>query len=297
MLVVNKWLMKDVPLASTVTSVQFIICVLFCEIGKASGQLADIDAISSEKVFSFMYYIMSFVLGIYFNMKALAVSNVETLIVFRTCTPICVAFLDWLILGRQLPDARSAAALLVIVLGSYVYVYFDKQYEILGLYAYMWPFFYFFSICFNMTYGKHLMMTSKLKDPIWGSVYYTNTLSIVPMLILGFAVGNEGSRISTVSITPIWSLILFCSGFLGIIVSYSGFQCRSKMSATGYTVVGVANKMITIMLSTLLMDDHSTFKGIMGLILCVAGSVLYRQAPLRREKEEYIPVIVDASHV
>ena len=43
-----------------------------------------------------MLYIIAFVGGIYCNMRVLSVTNVETVIVFRTCSPLIVAVLDYL---------------------------------------------------------------------------------------------------------------------------------------------------------------------------------------------------------
>lgn len=57
-------------------------------------------------------------LGVYCNMRALAHSNVETVIIFRSCTPLAVSLCDWLFLGRELPAPRSLAALLTIAAGK-----------------------------------------------------------------------------------------------------------------------------------------------------------------------------------
>jgi len=51
-------------------------------------------------------------------MRALEISNIETVIIFRSCTPIAVSVCDHLFLGRELPSRRSSLALLIIAAGE-----------------------------------------------------------------------------------------------------------------------------------------------------------------------------------
>jgi len=70
---------------------------------------------SSSQAFSI--YTIAFVLGLYSNMRALEKSNVETIILFRSATPLAVSLCDFLFMGRELPSWRSIGALLAIALG------------------------------------------------------------------------------------------------------------------------------------------------------------------------------------
>ena len=49
-------------------------------------------------------------------------ADVETFITFRSSTPMVLSVCDYVFLGRQLPNARSWACLVVLVLGSIGYV-------------------------------------------------------------------------------------------------------------------------------------------------------------------------------
>ena len=51
-------------------------------------------------------------------------------------------------------------------------------------YLYCRATFYFFIICFEMTYGK-VITNSVRMDSSWGPVYYTNMIGILPTLALG----------------------------------------------------------------------------------------------------------------
>jgi GDP-mannose transporter len=67
-------------------------------------------------------------------MRALSVANVDTVIVFRSCTPLAVCLLDWLFLGRAFPSVRSLVSLSGIVLGSLGYVLNDKDFQVRKLF-------------------------------------------------------------------------------------------------------------------------------------------------------------------
>ena len=79
-----------------------------------------------------------FVIAIYTNMQALQHSNVETVIVFRSCCPIVVAGFDYLFYGRACPSLRSVASLLLITGGAVGYILNDKEFQNSGWVAYYW---------------------------------------------------------------------------------------------------------------------------------------------------------------
>lgn len=57
--------------------------------------------------------------------------------------------------------------------------------------------------------------------------------------------------------------------------------CRGNVSATTYTVVGVCNKAITIVLNVMIWDKHASAVGLFGLVVCLGAGLAYKQAPLR----------------
>lgn len=55
------------------------------------------------------------------------------------------------------------------------------------------------------------------------------------------------------------------------------------VSATTYTLVGVVNKFLTVLLNTVLWDKHSSPFGIFAVCVCLLAGTLYQQAPRREE--------------
>ncbi len=60
------------------------------------------------------------------------------------------------------------------------------------------------------------------------------------------------------------------------------------VSATTYTLVGVVNKFLTVLLNVLISDKHSTAGGIVAVCVCLLAGTFYQQAPKRDDsrKEE-----------
>jgi GDP-mannose transporter len=229
-----------------------------------------------------VFYIVLFVLGIYTNMQALAYSNVDTVIVFRSCSPLAVSFLDWAFMGRELPSTRSALALLALLAGVYGYVVSDKDFAMQGIMAYTWVTAYFLIIAISMTYGKWLISALEFKDRIWGSVYYTNVLSVIPMVSIGM-INGDFDKLNTIAFTRESLIYLLLSSAIGIGISYSGFYSRNVISATSFSLVGVVNKLATILLNVMIWDDHASVEGLVFLCLCIFASSFYQESGLRPE--------------
>ena len=61
---------------------------------------------------------------------------------------------------------------------------------------------------------------------------------------------------------------------------------REEWVAFRRQVLGVANKMLTVLANVVIWDDHATPAGIACLVGCLVCATAYRPAPLRREREE-----------
>lgn len=55
------------------------------------------------------------------------------------------------------------------------------------------------------------------------------------------------------------------------------------VSATTYTLVGVVNKFLTVLLNTFMWDKHSSPLGIFAVLVCLGAGGFYQQAPRREE--------------
>jgi hypothetical protein len=152
-------------------------------------RLDNVDPFEMSKVKAYLLYIVFFFSSIYANMKSLAVSNVETVIVFRACTPIAVCVIEYFFMDRCLPSVRSCLSLFIVAFGAFCYCLSDSQLQLEGISSYSWVIAYFILITLEMTYGKTLTSSVKM-DSVWGPVLYCNTLAVVPFFMMGTYEGN-----------------------------------------------------------------------------------------------------------
>ncbi|EOD24746.1 hypothetical protein EMIHUDRAFT_367626 [Emiliania huxleyi CCMP1516] len=90
MLVINKIAVSHTPSPALVTLCQFASCTVLVYGGKLTGLLRT-DDFEWRKVKYFLIYVLSFSIGTWTNIKVLQDANVETVIVFRSCTPLAVS--------------------------------------------------------------------------------------------------------------------------------------------------------------------------------------------------------------
>lgn len=216
--------MVYIPYPSVVSFVQIISSAVAVLVIKYCG--VEVDALEWDKIKAYALYIVAFVFSIYANMKALSHSNVETVIVFRACSPIAVSLIEYFVMDRALPTVRSSMALLTVAGGALFYCLSDSQLVLEGLGAYTWVIIYFFMITFEMTYGKKLTSSVKM-DTVWGPVLYCNLLASLPMFFLGYVNGDYENISATFESLPIngW-LLLFFSCVTGTLIGYTGWLCR-----------------------------------------------------------------------
>jgi GDP-mannose transporter len=285
LVLINKMILHKLPYPSLVISFQLLAAVGFIYGGQFSG-LLECDPIKWKYVLPYLAYTIAFSIGVYCNMKSLQYSNVETVIVFRALSPCIVAVLDFMFLGREYPSTRSWCGLGLIVLGAFGYAAADPQFETLGYSAYFWPTLYCAVISFEMAYGKKIIKSVDLKTKS-GPVLYTNLLGFPPMLLFA-NMGNEYQKfwddmwIREEGRLPDGSVVLLILGcVIGTCIGYSSWWCREKVSATSFTLIGVMNKCLTVLLNMLVWENHAPPMGIASLFLCLVGGSLYRQSPMR----------------
>jgi hypothetical protein len=100
LVLINKLTLHFIPLPSLVVTVQ-IWATLFFIYGCNFIGIISVDTLNWKFMKPYLLYTMMFALGIYANMRSLSTSNVETVIVFRSLSPLIVSFLDWKFLGRE----------------------------------------------------------------------------------------------------------------------------------------------------------------------------------------------------
>jgi len=66
------------------------------------------------------------------------------------------------------------------------------------------------------------------------------------------------------------------------------------ISATSYTLVGVVNKFLTVLLNVLVWDKHSSPWGLFAVCMCLLAGTFYQQAPKRDDVRKEVQLVATA---
>jgi len=283
MLVINKLAVTFLPAPTLVLFAQLLTSAL-AAVGLNAMGVVEADELQADKVKRFYIVALVFLGTIFANMKTLQYANVETFIVFRSSTPLLIAVLDYMCLGREMPSYRSLGSLMFVTMGAIGYVMTDKEFHVN---AYTWVMVWFVVFAVDMVYIKFVVDTVPMTN--WGRVYYQNLLALPPLLCLGLFTGEVQSAltIGQEGIEPAfqWTqnslLALGASCLCGVGMSYSGFRLRKEVSATSFTVIGILCKLGTVAVNVMIWDKHASATGLGFLLVCMVAGFFYQQAPMR----------------
>lgn len=275
--IINKWAVMRFPYPGALTALQYFTSaagVLICGWLK----LIEHDKLELLTMWRFLPAAIIFYLSLFTNSELLLHANVDTFIVFRSAVPIFVAIGETLYLHQPWPSLKTWSSLTTIFAGSILYVITDYQFTIT---AYSWALAYLVSMSVDFVYIKHVVMTIGLNT--WGLVLYNNLEALllfpVELLIMGelkkikHEISDESDWYSFQVLLPVGLSCLF-----GLAISFFGFSCRRAISATGFTVLGIVNKLLTVVINLIIWDKHSTLVGTVGLLICMLGGIMYQQS-------------------
>lgn len=280
--IINKWAIMKFPYPGALTALQYFTSaagVLIC----GGLKLLEHDKLELLTLWRFLPAAIIFYLSLFTNSELLLHANVDTFIVFRSAVPIFVAIGETLYLHQPWPTIKTWLSLGTIFAGSVLYVMTDYQFT---LTAYSWALAYLVSMSIDFVYIKHVVMTIGLNT--WGLVLYNNLEALllfpIELLIMGELkkIKHDQEESDWYSFQVILPVGLSC--LFGLSISFFGFSCRKAISATGFTVLGIVNKLLTVVINLVIWDKHSTFIGTVGLLICMFGGIMYQQSTSNKPK-------------
>lgn len=280
MLVANKAALRAFPFPAALSVVQYAASALAVQLLAALGAV-DAEPLVWAQVRRFWTVTLVFCLTIFANMLVLQRTTVETVIVFRCTVPLVTSVADYACLGLALPSGRSWSALLTVLLGSSLFARatdaIDPATVAIGA-------LYVFLLSFEMVYVKHVLNTVHMST--YTRVLYNNALSVGFGAVLVLMTGEPARLLDTselsVAALAHGAVLVSLSCALGLAISFFGFGFRSVVSATTFTVVGVMCKVVSVGVSLALFHNAWSARSMLGLLLCLCGGALYKQAPARR---------------
>ncbi|XP_044472460.1 GDP-fucose transporter 1-like [Mangifera indica] len=276
--VINKYAITKFNYPGLLTALQYLTSALGVWVLGKFGFLHH-DPFTFDIAKKFLPAASVFYLAIFTNTNLLRHANVDTFIVFRSLTPLLVAIADTAFRRQPWPSKLTFCSLLVILSGAVGYVATDSAFT---LTAYSWAFAYLVTITTEMVYIKHMVTNLGLNT--WGFVLYNNLLSLMLSPVFWFLTGEYGDVFAALAASTggwfdnetFFAVALSC--VFGLLISFFGFAARKAVSATAFTVTGVVNKFLTVVINVLIWDKHASPFGLVCLLFTVAGGVLYQQS-------------------
>jgi drug/metabolite transporter (DMT)-like permease len=215
---------------------------------------------------------LSFIGTILANSNTLRYLSIHMVTLLKNTAIVVTAFGDWLFLHHSL-STLCWVAIGLTAIGSSCGVMTDVQFSLIG-YAWM-----ALSCGFASGYillSKRLLSGRNLH--FWTLMFWNNLLSAV--LLVGFAMVGDRSLVRdwlTRGRLPfeISKRLIWFSGFLGLALNLATYSLLGSTSATSYSVVGVAKKVIQAGLSFVLFKKSATLRNAVSVAIGLMGATLY----------------------
>ncbi|KAJ9469855.1 GDP-mannose transporter GONST3 [Diplonema papillatum] len=275
LVVINKWALTKYPYGANLTALQFSFSALIAWLVGALG-IDEVDGLDRAKMWEFLPAVVMFYISVACNLKLLQHANVDTYIVVRACVPLLTCIMDIRFLGAPVPSTKTILSMLLIVASSAGYIYVDSHF---AWSAYIWAILYLVAMAVDTILIKKVVGDVALTR--WGLVFYNNFIALAFFPLGSMLTGDLSlTKVNTDSLNLLYKpdvlLPVIISCVVGVAISFFGLNTRKALAATSFTVLGVVNKFLTVLVNTLIWDRHSGPPGIMCVMVSIVGGVLYQ---------------------
>eukprot|EP00547_Thalassionema_nitzschioides_P002431 CAMPEP_0194201378 /NCGR_PEP_ID=MMETSP0156-20130528/1656_1 /TAXON_ID=33649 /ORGANISM="Thalassionema nitzschioides, Strain L26-B" /LENGTH=347 /DNA_ID=CAMNT_0038926549 /DNA_START=79 /DNA_END=1122 /DNA_ORIENTATION=- len=273
MTVGNKYVMREWNYANTMTLLQNGTAVLYLLSGYRFGFL-EMKAFSWEQWRIFLVSAFFLSMQILTSLKSLPLVAIATVVAFRNMCTVVIALIDYCFFGTKF-SLRQVCALGLTTIGMVVYACQDVNFNFMG---YMWLVGNSMATILNTFWNKVFITkyTRELKIQTSYGVSLIQQVETLPIVFF-LAVANNESH-SLADIVPLdfitkMMLVATCAG--GVLIGIAYPKCYSLFSGTSVVVASTANKAVSILLGMYLFGTILSPIQILGLLICIAGSLWY----------------------
>uniref|UniRef100_A0A7S0EIW6 Sugar phosphate transporter domain-containing protein n=1 Tax=Hanusia phi TaxID=3032 RepID=A0A7S0EIW6_9CRYP len=279
MLILNKAVLAHLPVATTVLVLQVGFSAIIVWLLGKLGTI-QVSPFEASKAKTFFWNAVAFMILLFSNAKALQAANVEAVIVFRTLSLFVTAYGDFRLLKTRILSFHMVGTLCLVLVGALGYVISDKGLEV---HNFFWVLFYG---CANAAYPlvTQVAIRSHKQMSSWDRAFYNNLMTLI-VFLPGIFLLDEHKAIQQLSargqVTTFSLLLLLLSCVWGTAISFLGFLCLENLTATTFNVMGNANKLLTLVLNSLIWDQHASLQANVFLLTSLIGSAMYGEVRRR----------------
>ena len=274
MTVGNKFVMKKWgDYANTLTLMQNGTAVLYLIGGRQAGFL-DMKPFAAQqwKVFAVSSFFLA--MQIMTSLKALPYVAIATVVAFRNTCTVVIAIIDYFFFNTKFSQPQMAA-LAVTTIGMIIYAVQDVTFDLVG---YLWLFGNSVATIFNTFLNKYYIThyTKELKIQTSYGVSFIQQMETLPIVFVMALMNHEGNAYADYSPMVFSSKLMVlatCAG--GVLIGIAYPKCFSLVSGTSVVVASTANKAVSILIGMWLFGTRLSFVQVIGLIVCIIGSLWY----------------------
>ena len=281
--VVNKVVVTFIPLPNAILFAQFLATTVMLLAAHYAGTI-EVEPLTWTIAGIFTPLVVTFFALLYAGMEVMKYAPLETFITVKSMTPVLFSACEYLFLGRDLPNLKSTAALVGIVIGAATYVKVDAY---ASYKAYAFCVLFLVAAVAEGLVAKTTIEKVKLNN--WSRSYNINVLSI-PLAMIQMLMAEEHAQFMKENVE--WSAktitLLVASCVMGLGMSVATMWIREAISATSVSVVATCNKFISELVNWVIWNKHTTSDGLGAVLVIMVCGIFYEQAPLRVKGQGYV---------
>lgn len=273
MTVGNKFVMKQWNFANTLTFMQNGTAVLYLAAGR---QLKMLEMkpfnLQQWKVFAVASFFLA--MQILTSLKALPYVAIATVVAFRNTCTVVIAIVDYFVFKNHFAQAQIWA-LALTTLGMIVYAIQDVNFNLAG---YLWLTGNSIATIFNTFWNKFYIThyTKELKIQTSYGVSLIQQIETLPIVLFLATINDESQAFTEFGpLSFSGKVMIFATCLGGILIGIAYPKCFSLVSGTSVVVASTANKAVSILIGMYLFGTRLSFLQIIGLLVCIAGSLWY----------------------
>lgn len=274
MTVGNKYVMKAWGnFANTLTLLQNGTAVTYLLISRYMGMM-QMKPITGQqwKVFAATAFFLT--MQIFTSLKALPYVAIATVVVFRNACTVIISIVDYCFFGNKF-NKLQVASLAVTTVGMLIYAGQDINFNLVG---YLWLVGNSVATIANTFWNKVFITryTKELKIQTSYGVSLIQQIETLPIVFVLAAFNNEGGAyiaFQPLDLAAKLTILATCAG--GVLIGIAYPKCFSLLSGTSVVVASTANKAVSILIGMYLFGTRLSSVQVLGLAICVGGSLWY----------------------
>ncbi|CAB9517274.1 Solute carrier family 35 [Seminavis robusta] len=273
MTVGNKYVMRNWAFANTLTLMQNGTAVLYLGIGNYAGMMEMKPfALQQWKVFAVSSFFLA--MQILTSLKALPFVAIATVVAFRNTCTVVIAVIDYFVFGNKF-NQNQVLSLALTTAGMILYALQDINYDAMG---YLWLVGNSVATIINTFWNKFYIThyTKELKIQTSYGVSFIQQVETLPIVGFLAIMNNESAAFGEMGpLTMAAKSMIFATCLGGVLIGIAYPKCFSLVSGTSVVVASTANKAVSILIGMWLFGTQLSFLQIVGLLICIAGSLWY----------------------